>query len=146
MTLPTANSFRLSHEALLGSIVQVQSTARNYLQAKPALFELNERMKAFFGREDEEFYNQLKNFFAEDREVLKMIEFLIHDLNDLKIQFLIFSEKHAGDLANQSGRNFVKDFRDFSSAVIARVKMEEDRLIPLLARINETERGNRELH
>lgn len=134
MSIPTVNSFRLSHEAILDVVAQLQGLTRSYLQAKPLLLDLSERLLAYFNRQDREFYRDLSVFFAEDRAALKILEFLELDLKDLKIQYLVFFEKHSGELGDVNSRNFVKDFREFSGAVIARVKMEEDRLMPLLKR------------
>lgn len=138
MPTMTVNALRLSHEAILNSLLSVQAVSRSYLQAKPALFEFNERIRAYLEKQDSEMYERLRAIFAQDREALKMLEFLEHDLRDLKVQFLIFSEKHTGDLANQSGRNFIKEFKGFADAVIARVKVEESYLVPLLVRIKDS--------
>lgn len=141
MSIPTVNSFRLSHEAILDVVSQLQALTRSYFQAKPLLVDLRERLLAYFNRQDQEFYQTLRNFFAEDRPALKILEFLELDLKDVKIQYLIFFEKHSGEMGDVNSRNFVKDFREFSNVLLARVKTEENHLLPLLARMEQFKGG-----
>ena len=142
MSNPTVNSFRLSHEAILDVVSQLQALTRSYLQAKPLLLDLRERLLAYFNRQDQEFYQNLRNFFAEDRPAVKILEFLELDLKDVKIQYLIFFEKHSGEMGDVNSRNFVKDYREFSNVLLARVKTEENHLLPLLGRMEIAGAGN----
>ncbi len=133
--IPSVNSFHLSHEAILDTVSQLQGLTRSYLQAKPLLRDLQVRLLAYFNRQDKEFYQSLKIFFAEDRAALKIIEFLELDLKDSKIQYLIFFEKHSGEMGDMNSRNFIKDFREFSNVLLLRMKTEENHLLPLLERV-----------
>jgi len=137
MPIPTINSFRLSHEAILSVVAQIQPLTRSYIVVKPLLVELRERIALYFNRQDKEFYDELRIFFAEERSVIKILDFIELDLKDFKIKFLIFFEKHTGEMGAINSRNFLKEHREFTGAIMARLKLEEDHLLPLVGRIAE---------
>lgn len=130
-------SFQGAHQAILSSMDQVVMVVRSYPQARSRLPEFNERVLAHFGRQDKDFYDRLLERYAAERGSLKMIEFLIHDLKDAKIQCLTFLEKYAGYPGGQAAtRNFLRDFLAFKTVIINRIQMEEEYLFPLLARMS----------
>lgn len=129
-------SFRRAHESILSAIDQVSVVARSYSQARAHLHELEERLLAHLGRQDKEFYKRLLDYYSEQREQKKMIEFLIHDLKETKVNYLIFFEKHMDtSVPAVAARNFPKDFAEFKESIINRVKVEEEYLFPLLQRM-----------
>ncbi len=126
---------RLGHQSIVDSMDHLRPFLRSYLQAKPHLREFHQRLLTFFSKQDDVFFDVLYRSFQDDRSATKIIDFLVHDLKDLKIQFLIFFEKHSGEALDQSAATFPKDFSDFCASVIARIKTEEERLFPLLEKM-----------
>lgn len=128
-------SLRLGHQSIADSIDSLRPFLRSYLHAKPHLREFHQRLLTFFSRQDDIFFKALYRSFQDDRNATKIIDFLAHDLKDLKIQFLIFFEKHSGEVLDQNAATFPKDFSDFCALLIARIKIEEERLFPLLEKM-----------
>lgn len=130
-----AQSLRLAHQTLADSLDSVQPFVRVYPQAKTRLREFYRRLLVFFSKEDEVFFQALYQRYKDDRAATSMIDFLSHDLKDLKVQFLMFSEKYSGEVQGQNTHMFPKDFTDFCALVMARIKIEEERLLPLLEKM-----------
>jgi predicted flavoprotein YhiN len=128
-------SLKLGHQALVDAIDSIQPFLRSYPQAKPRLREFQQRLLTFFSKQDDIFFHALYQFYKNDRSATKMIDFLVHDLKDLKVQFLIFFEKHSGEALDQHVHTFPKDFMDFAAQILAHIKIEEERLLPLLMKM-----------
>ncbi|HOW36145.1 MAG TPA: hemerythrin domain-containing protein [Candidatus Omnitrophota bacterium] len=128
---------KVSHQAIVDSIDRIQPLARNYMAAKPRVCEMRERLLAHFGGQDKELFERLSSFYQNDRQSIKMIEFLIHDLKEVKIRFLIFFEKYTGELADRGSKDFPLDFIQLSKDMLSRIKVEEDYLLPLLDKLPE---------
>ena len=124
-------NFKTSHQAIVNALEKVGSLSRSYGAAKPSIREMNDLLLAHFGRQDGEFFKKLLGFYKE-KEAQKMIEFLSHDLKDLKIQFLTSFEKYSGEMADQGSPQFPRDFTVFSRQVLARIRIEEEYLFGLL--------------
>src|SRR6185436_18756957 len=90
--------FRISHQMLIDTISQIQLSLRSYHQLKPKLRELYGNLHNHFSRQDPKFYEQLLAHYATDRTAVKMLEFLTHDLKDIKVKYLIFSDQHTGEM------------------------------------------------
>jgi hypothetical protein len=127
--------FRLSHQMLTDSISQIQLSLRSYSQAKPKLRELYSNLHNHFSRQDQKLYERLSIFYAEDRPTTKMLEFLAHDLKDFKIKYLVFSDQHTGEMGGGHPRSFPAEFIEFANSILARIKIEEDYLFPLLEKL-----------
>ena len=130
-----SQSLRLAHQALADSLDSIQPFLRAYPQAKPRLREFYRRLLVFFSKENEVFFQALYQHYQDDHAATRMIDFLSHDLKDLKVQFLMFSEKYSGEALDRNANMFPKDFTDFCALVVARIKIEEERLFPLLDKI-----------
>jgi len=124
--------FKVRHQSIIDSLDQVQMLARSYVMAKPKIRELSEKLLAHFTGQNDELFEQLRQCHQLDRQALKMIEFLVHDLKDFKVRYLIFFEKHSGGMLDMSAKTFPKDLSDFARDIITRLKMEEEYLFPLL--------------
>jgi hypothetical protein len=122
------------HRAILPAIDKVQMSVRSYPAARTAFVQLGEVLLAHFGSQDERFFGVLQDFFAQDREALKIIEFLIVDLKDMKIRYLVFDDRYGSPPTGNEAKTFAKDFRELAEAIIVRIRMEEEYLVPLLAR------------
>jgi len=129
------SGFRVSHQAIVDIFDRTQLVARSYLQAKPFIREMEAILLVHFNHQDKELFDRLRELFRSDRESEKMIEFLTHDLKDIKIKFLIFFEKHSGEVLDTNWRSFPVDFLQFHREVLARIKVEESYLFPLIVKL-----------
>ena len=124
------------HQAIATAITQIRETVRSYSQAKPFLRILEQAVINHLECQDARFFRQLSTFYAEDREALKMLEFLTFELKELKVKYLVFSDAYPAQHIGDSGRrNFSKDFSEFAEAAIGRIRMENEYLLPLLQRM-----------
>lgn len=128
----TVNKITQGHRSIVAVVDQIQLVARSYSKARPKLRELSEMLSAHVSRQDEEFYDQLMRFHANDRQASKMLEFLTYDLREFKIKHLMFFDKYLEGFGEVAARNFSKDFREFVEAIISRVTIEEEYLFPLI--------------
>ena len=120
------------HQAIVAAIDQVQLVARDFVKASPRLRELSEMLAAYIGQQNKEFYDELASAYAHDRQASKMLEFLIHDLKDIKVEYLEFFDKYLNSLNEIAARSFPKDFRRFVEIIISRMNVEEEYLLPLI--------------
>ena len=127
--------FKIGHEAVITAIDDVLQNLRSYLHARPKVREFNNVVLMHLSRQNKAMYDHLNEYYAQDREAQKMLEFLLHDLKDIKIKYLIFTDKHSGEMADISYRSFPKEFIAFSREIISRIKMEEEYLFPLLSEV-----------
>ena len=132
--------FKLSHQLLTDSIAQIQLSLRSYAQAKPKLREFYDNLHNHFSRQDQKLYERLSLRYVDERPTIKMLEFLIHDLKDLKVKYLVFYDQHSAEMAGGHPRSFPVDFNEFADNVLARIKIEEDYLLPLLEKLSATGR------
>lgn len=127
--------FRLDHESILQSITEIQPLSRAYLHVKPKLRELFDKLLGHLEKQNNAFFEKLKEPLEGDHHSLKMIEFLSFDTKELKIKTLMFLDKYSVGSEDFKVRNFSKDFLDFSQGLISRIRMEEEYLFPLLEKI-----------
>ena len=123
---------KLSHGAILNCIDQIQPLLRSYPQAKLKLREFQNQILLHFERQNTILCNELIAFYASDRQIGKIIEFLIHDLKEVKIKTLLFFDDHPGDMADIRPKNFIRDFTDFSHIIFVRINMEREHLFPII--------------
>ncbi len=129
-------SLRSGHNAILHTIEQLQHVTRFYNQAKPILRGLHEQLLSHLARQDQKLLDQLYSFYVNDRPAYKLVEFLEHDLKDIKIQFLTFYDKHSGEMADRNARSLPLDFQNFLQEIINRMNVEEEYLFPLLEKLS----------
>ncbi len=130
--------FRTSHQGLVNNIDQIQLNLRDYLRVKPHLRELHANLLIHFNRQNKDLFDRLATLYEDDRQASKMLEFLLHDLKDLKVKYLVFYDQHSGELADTHSRNFPKNFMEFAGAILSRVKIEEEYMFPLLEKLPES--------
>ena len=128
-------SLRASHDAITEVIAQAEPILRFYNKVKPLLRELNALALSHFTRQDTALYRKLEEFYAGDRPSLKMVEFLLFDLKELKVGYLYFFDRHTGEMGDRESRGFPAEFMAFSRQLLGRIKMEQDYLIPLIERM-----------
>ncbi len=132
MSAATLARFKVAHQSIVDMLDQVQVLSRNYFQAKAKLRDLSERLLAYFGKQDKEFFDQLKVFHKSDRHATKMIEFLLHELKDIKIKYLIFFEKYSAEMSDGGSKSFPRDLTQFINDLLVHLKVEEEYLLPLV--------------
>ncbi len=137
MSLDYLKTIKLGHQTVVEALSTTQPFARSYQDAKAPLRSLREILAMFLGRQDQALFDRLYQFYSDDRPSTKMIDFLVHDLKDIKIQYLIFFDKYSTESWLSRSSSFPKDFGDFSSQVLARIKIEEEYLFPLLQKMAE---------
>lgn len=129
------------HEQLVQNICDIQAVVREYPLAKPKLMQLYNLLIEHLSRQDQEFYQRLQTANGDDRAVIKMLDFLVHDLKELKIAYLTFMDKHTAEVTDIQPHGFPKDFSDFSQLILTRIKIEEEYLFPLLDKLPNTAPG-----
>ena len=132
MPLDSLENFKTGHQQIVAIVDQVQVLARSYGKAKPHLAAMKEILLAHFGRQNNDFFDRLRMFHKDDPKAAKMVEFLRHDLKDIKVQFLAFFDKYTGEMNDSGSPAFLRDFAAFTNQVLARIKIEEEYLFPLL--------------
>jgi len=128
-------SLKTGHQAIVNCIAEIQPLLRSYLSAKPKLREFHKTLLAHFNLQNAALADRLSAHYVDNREALKMVEFLTVDLKDIKVRYLLFFEQHSGELPDINARSFPKDFMSFAGLLLARIKMEEDYLIPLISKL-----------
>jgi len=128
--------FRLHHQAIIDAINQVMMNSRSYMDVKPNLRSFREALLNHYSQQNEELWNWLESSYLSDREASKMIDFLMHDLKESKVKFLIFFDKYSGEMGDMGSRSFPKEFSDFSKEIQTRLQIEEEYLFPLLEKLS----------
>ena len=129
--------FRRRREQIMHSMVRLQSLRTNFREARKIIGEPREMIYYYFGRQDDAFFGQMETFFRDNRPALKMIEFLRHDLKEMKIKTFGFFEQYGFGNPLEQGRHFARDLRWYMQLVVDRFKVEEEYLMPLLKRMAE---------
>ena len=89
-------NLRRAHLALEKTINRILGVIRSYPSAKTILLELDDQVSAHFKRLDQAFFSELEVLYAQDRQSLKIIEFLEVDTRDITLRILEFFEKYSG--------------------------------------------------
>ena len=129
-------NLKVSQHGLIISVDEIQQSRAAYFEIKNLLRDLQKKLFSHFALQDQDFYKELSETFAQDREKSKLIEFLIHDLKDIKVNMLIFFDQHPADMGDVREVNFRRDFADFAHRLTARLASERDCLMPLLAEMD----------
>ena len=135
MTDEIIKSFKEGHQEIVNGIDRIQGVLRSYVQAKLYIRQLNEILLAHWGRQNEKFFINLRDFYFKNRQASKMIEFLELDTKDAKIKFLQFFDQYSGEMGDLGSNKFPRDFQEYSRHLLSRIKIEEEYLLPLLERL-----------
>src|SRR5262245_27219093 len=106
--------FKVGHRGLLESVNDIQPLLRSYPQAKPRLRTFETLLFRHFEIQSGQFFDRLEQVASENREKIKMVEFLREDLKEMKVKTLIFFDAHSGQMNDHHFKTFPKDFMDFS--------------------------------
>ncbi|MEW5894677.1 MAG: hypothetical protein AB1650_02800 [Candidatus Omnitrophota bacterium] len=126
------NSFKTFHNEILSELNSILDVVRDYQKAFPILKELEKVLGEFMRLQGPKLYGALKARYSDDREAIKMLEFLEHDMNEMKLEFWSFLEEYSDHPAPIAIKNFPRRFLAFSERVISRIKIEEEYFFPLL--------------
>lgn len=127
---------RLNHKTIEQDVINIEQVLRSYPAVKPLLRLLQEKLFNHFYFLGREWFQDLqKNDFL-TREQLKALDSLTQDLKEMKVRALIFFDDFPADMGDVHPINFPKRFMDFSKDILARFRVEENYLIPLLEAIS----------
>lgn len=135
MSQKACQSYKTAHQSIIDSVDQLMPLLRSYSQAKPKLRILHQKLLNHFGRQNQELFDRLRDCHRSDPDTLKLLDFLLHESKGIRIQFLLFSDKHSGEMGDVNARTFPLDFQNFIRDLIAYLKIEDEYLLPLLERL-----------
>ena len=133
--------FHSAHQSILETIDQINLSIRSYREAKPAVMELQEKLLAHLGKQNDAFFYPLSKFYVNDRPSAKMLEFLQYDRRDMQVKLLVFFDRYSAEAGEARARSFPRDFTEFSKVLIGRIQVEKDFLLPLLTGFNPWKKG-----
>jgi len=119
------------HAVILSDTHFILDHARDYSRAVDALQALEQILAEYFAYQDDAFYDALA---SAEKTRSKMVEFLRHDIRDLKIDCITFMDTYTRDANLIRVRNFPKDFLALSKRIYERLMTEREYLLPLLPR------------
>ena len=122
-----------SHHALILEHVDfIHRRYHIYRDVKPKISSLQQILLNHFALQTKELYAALTEFFENDREKSKLLEFLIYDLKELKIKTLGFFDEHPADMGDTRAKKFIQEFENYSDHLVSRIHHEKKYLIPFL--------------
>lgn len=124
--------FKQGQESVLVTLEQIAQHARSFGKARPQLPELENKLLLHLQYQQNKIYPALADFFSENREAAKKMEFLRYEINELKVKTAIFTDKYSFNFSAVTARNFPIAFMEFRQAVIERIRSEGEQLLPLL--------------
>ncbi|HQP11527.1 MAG TPA: hypothetical protein PK470_02080 [Candidatus Omnitrophota bacterium] len=127
------NTFRLVHEALLIPMQNIQAQSRVFPEARKHFQDFSSAFIVYLTRQNDAFYSRLVTRCVADRGALAKIAFFREDLKEIKVAFFMFKEKYiAGVPRPLDIRRFPLESARFFDLVRARIKAEEECLLPLM--------------
>lgn len=130
--IPTQKTVHCAHMDILVRIDQIRQRGHSYGMASPLLAEFYEVLLNYVNLQVQPVYRDLGSRNSKNQEVLKILEFLEHDITELRLEILQFYDRFSDQANPIRGRAFSMEFRQFSDRIIQRVEMEEERFLPLL--------------
>ena len=135
-----ATKLKLSHESLLKVMDEIKSVVRNYGQVKPRLADLYDFLLKHFSLQGKPLYESMERFSAKDHAQAKMLEFLQQNLVEIKVRALTFMDAHPATATDIHAGNFISDFNQISVEILARIRSEQQYLIPMISRLTAHEK------
>lgn len=127
-------TFKQDHQNILTTLEKVKNIGTDYASMSGALREIKEAFLAHMNLEDAEFYVNLRRKVQLGQDLVRTLDFLIKNLEEMKISSLIFFEKYATHEADFMEKEFALDFHNFYERVVKRIDLEENQLFPLFGR------------
>jgi len=126
--------FKEDHQHILDSLERIKNIGTDYLSMNATLKEMKEAFLAHMSLEDAEFYVKLRRRVNLSQDLVRTLDILIKDLEELKISSLIFFEKYAVQEEEVMEKEFAQDFHNFHEKVLKRIDLEENQLFPLFGK------------
>jgi len=133
------NNFEQNQKLIEKTIYAILRGLRNDLVVHTHLPQLNEQLAGYWGYQNDQFYKYLNKKFANDRQTLKMLEFLSTDAKYMLGRYLQFFDRFTAKTAEVSWEMFPREFSDFSREIMSRFQIEKEYLFPLLDRLRDHE-------
>jgi len=127
-------TFQEDHKHILDSLERIKNIVSDHVLASLALKEMKEAFLSHMSTEDSEFYLKLRRRVNLSEDLLRTLDFIIKDLESLKISSLVFFEKYCGENSQLLEKDFSVDFRHFHEKVLKRIELEETQLFPLFGK------------
>ena len=129
---PSLADLRRNHQSLAATVEGIRADIRAYPRVRHKIPLLYGQLAEHLRWQDARFFDALRRISENDRETLKIIEFLFYELKEVKIAAVDFMEKYGEAAGNAVSRQFPKEFADFAAAIEGRLQMEAEYLFPLL--------------
>ncbi|MDP8213270.1 MAG: hypothetical protein P9X22_08305 [Candidatus Zapsychrus exili] len=123
---------RNGQELILDALKEISPAIRSYKNVKPKLRDLEKILLDHFERQNRQTFDVLEKVVNIGGQIGSDAKFLLQDFKEIKVKTLIFIEDHPADMGDINPKNFVSDFRDFSSSLALRIEVEKSLLIPIL--------------
>jgi len=127
-------TFKQDHQNILTTLEKIKNIGTDYPSMSSALKEIKEAFLAHMSLEDAEFYVNLRRKVQLSQDLIRTLDFLIKNLEDLKISSLIFFEKYTSQEADFMEKEFASDFHNFYEKIRKRIELEENQLFPLFGK------------
>lgn len=136
-------TLRQNHLTILHTIDDITKTTtsgqvftrKDYLTARPGLRDLQNSILNHLQKQNDSFYHDLESSDLLSSEEQKNIRFLKEDLRGFKVKTLLFFDEHPADMGDVNPKNFKRDFSDYLQELMARVRHEEEFLMPIIEKI-----------
>ena len=128
--------FRKAHDGIVTLIDQIQQVVRFYPKARGKIGELDKVVTLHLTMQDEKLYATLAHHYEAQRDKIKTIEFLVHNLKEIKIKHLMFCDRYQQGVGEIVQRTFPKDFTEYVQELVTRLDLEEEYLFPLIEDLN----------
>lgn len=128
------DTFKTDHQNILNGLERIKNIGTDYSSMSSALSDMKETFLAHMGLEDAEFYVKLRRRVKLSLDLLRTLDFLIKDLEELKITSLVFFEKYTNQELESLAREFAQDFHGFYDKIVRRIDLEENQLFPLFGK------------
>lgn len=125
-------TFKQGQESILATFEQIKQQVRGYPGPRSLLEELEEKIFIHLQFQSQKILPSLEGFFSEQRGMEPKLEFHRYEVKDLKIKALEFFDRYRTPANPVVARNFPMAFLEFRQAVVQRIQVETDHLLPLL--------------
>jgi hemerythrin-like domain-containing protein len=127
-------TFQEDHRHILTALENIKNIGADYSAMSNALKEIKETFLAHMSLEDSEFYLKLRRKVKLSQDLVRTLDFLVQNLEELKISSLIFFEKYNQQEIGFMEKDFAADFHHFCEKVSRRIELEEGQLFPLFGK------------
>lgn len=131
----TAPEFQNRHLRIIDCLQKIDDCVHSFSHAKVGIRELQTHLLQHYSSQDDIFFEQLNRFFQQDEHTIKLLEQIKIDLREKKVKTLTFFDRHSFNGTHVHPGKFMRDFDEFARDTMERVKLEKERLLPLLEKL-----------